>query len=81
MTVAGRAVFVAGDGGGRRRGVDSGGGLTAVSATASGFRAASGVTVTVSAPAISLFSLPGLVGAGLMSVTYTARLGATAHGG
>ena len=58
-----------------------GGGSTAVSATAAGFRAATPVDVTVSAPAMSLFSLPGLVGAGLMSGTYTARLGATAHGG
>ncbi len=57
------------------------GGSTTVNATAAGFRAAAPVDVTVSAPAISLFSLPGLVGAGLMSGTYTARLGATAHGG
>ncbi len=58
-----------------------GGGSTTVSATATGFRAATPVNVTVSAPAMTLFSLPGLVGAGLMSGTYTARLGATAHGG
>ena len=58
-----------------------GGGTTTVSATATGFRAATPVDVTVSAPAITLFSLPGLVGAGLMSGALTARLGATAHGG
>ena len=54
---------------------------TIVSATAAGFRAAVTVDVTVTQPAISLFSVPGLVGAGLMSGTYTARLGASAHGG
>jgi uncharacterized repeat protein (TIGR01451 family) len=58
-----------------------GGGSTTVSATAPGFRAAPGVTVTVDAPTMSLFSLPTTVGAGLMDGTYTARLGATAHGG
>ena len=52
-----------------------------MNATAAGFRAAATVDVTVTQPAISLFSLPGLVGAGLQSGTYTARLGATAHGG
>ena len=46
-----------------------GGGSTTVSATAAGFRAATPVNVTVSAPAMTLFSLPGLVGAGLMSGT------------
>ena len=58
-----------------------GGGSTTVSATAPGFRTATPVNVTVSAPAMTLFSLPALVGAGLQSGGYTARLGATAHGG
>ena len=49
-----------------------------MSATAAGFRAAATVDVTVTQPGISLFSLPGLVGAGLISGTYTARLGASA---
>ena len=40
------------------------------------------VSVTVNPdPGISLFSLPGLVGAGLQSGTYTARLAESNHGG
>ena len=56
-------------------------GSTTVNATAGGFRAATGVAVQATSPGITLFSLPALVGAGLMEGTYTARLGATAHGG
>ena len=58
-----------------------GGGSTTVNATATGFRAAAAVAVTVDAPGIALFSLPVTVGAGLMEGAYTARLGATSHGG
>jgi uncharacterized repeat protein (TIGR01451 family) len=58
-----------------------GGGSTTVNATATGFRAAAGAAVTVDAPGITLFSLPVTVGAGLMEGAYTARLGATSHGG
>jgi hypothetical protein len=58
-----------------------GGGSTIVSATAPGFRASPSTNVTVTAPGITLFSLPALVGGGLMNGIYTARLGATAHGG
>ena len=39
------------------------------------------MTVTVSAPGMTLLNLPGLVGGGLMTGGFAARLGATAHGG
>jgi uncharacterized repeat protein (TIGR01451 family) len=60
-----------------------GGGTTTVSAEIPGFitTAAGVVTVNVSAPGISLFSLPATVGAGLQVGTFTARLGGSQHGG
>jgi hypothetical protein len=58
-----------------------GGGTTTVSATATGFRPATPVTVTVTAPGISLLSFPTNVGAALQAGASTARLGASAHGG
>ena len=58
-----------------------GGGTTTVNASATGVRAAVGVSVTVSSPGITLVSVPALVGAGLMAGGGAARLGATAHGG
>ena len=58
-----------------------GGGSTTVSATAAGFRAAAPVTVTVSAPGITLLNLPTAVGAGLQDGCRRRRLGASAHGG
>ena len=39
------------------------------------------MTVTVGAPGMTLLNLPGLVGGGLMTGGFAARLGATAHGG
>ena len=58
-----------------------GGGSTTVTATARGFQAAPPVTVTVGAPGMTLLNMPGLVGGGLMTGGFVARLGATAHGG
>ena len=58
-----------------------GGGATTITATATGFLAAAGVTVTVSAPGMTLVNLPGVVGAGLMTSGFSAQLGASLHGG
>jgi uncharacterized repeat protein (TIGR01451 family) len=58
-----------------------GAGTTTVSASAPGFLSFGAQTVTVSAPDITLFSLPATVGAGLMQGNYLARLGGTDHGG
>ena len=59
-----------------------GAGTTTVAASIPGFiaTAATSVNVTVSGPGIQLLSLPTTVGAGLQD-GYTARLGATQHGG
>jgi hypothetical protein len=60
-----------------------GGGTTRVSATAPGFLQMSTAdrAVTVSAPAISLFSLPATIGAGLQDGLYSGSLGGANHGG
>jgi uncharacterized repeat protein (TIGR01451 family) len=58
-----------------------GGGTTTVSASASGFLSLGTQAVTVSAPGITLFSLPETVGAGLMGAIHRARLEGSNHGG
>ena len=58
-------------------------GATQVSATAPGFTALTTATrsVTVSAPGVTLGSLPATVGAGLQDGVYTGSLGGSNHGG
>jgi hypothetical protein len=59
-------------------------GQTTVSATIPGFTAttAASAAVTVSVPTIAMIGLPSTVGAGLQTgLSFTARLGATQHGG
>ena len=56
-------------------------GSTTVSATATGFTLIRTEAVTVTAPGVSLFGFPTNVGSGLQYGTFTARLGATLHGG
>jgi hypothetical protein len=60
-----------------------GNGMTTVTATAPAFitTTAGTVEVTVATPTISLLSPTATVGAGLQDGQYTARLGATNHGG
>ena len=57
------------------------GGTTTVSASATGFTLMRTELVTVTAPGISLFGFPTNVGSGLRYGQFTARLGATVHGG
>ena len=57
------------------------GGTTTVSASATGFTLIRTELVTVTAPGINLFGFPTNVGSGLRYGTFTARLGATQHGG
>ena len=58
-----------------------GGGTTIVSASATGYTAIRTETVTVTSPGITLFGFPTNVGSGLRYGAFTARLGATQHGG
>jgi hypothetical protein len=56
-------------------------GETVVSVSVPGLEVMRSEPVTVSAPAVTLLSLPITVGAGLQYGTFTARLGAPQHGG
>ena len=56
-------------------------GSTTVSASATGFTLIRTEAVSVTAPGIALFGFPTNVGSGLQYGTFTARLGATLHGG